>query len=95
MRRLLIFVSVALSACASNPGLVRAETECVSEIRITSLTNEFGDGPVTGCAKRDYTGRFFLAGTRNQVNPDHIIVQSGTPFVAERYWSLYGIGEIR
>lgn len=92
-----IFAAIAclwlVSACASGPSMrVIAETECVQEVTITSLVSEFGDGPVSGCGKRDYTGRFFLTGSRVEVPAEHIQVRGSVLLIAPEYQHLYGGG---
>lgn len=79
-----------VSGCATGPSMrVIAETECVQEITITSLVSEFGDGPVSGCGKRDYTGRFFLAGSHIEVPAEHIEVRGSALLIAPEYQHLY------
>jgi hypothetical protein len=57
----LVAVLFAASACASDPARLRPETVCVQTVKITNLLDDFGDGPVEGCAKRVKTGRMIDA----------------------------------
>ena len=83
---------VIASGCASAPGMrVVADTECIQEVTInTSMISDFAAGPVSGCGQRAYTGKFYTARPRIEVDPAHIINVSGRLMVSPEFESMYG-----
>ncbi|CAB4140952.1 hypothetical protein UFOVP399_37 [uncultured Caudovirales phage] len=61
MRLCALALLMVLPSCVSDPNKLRAETVCVQTVKIRSLVDDFGDGPVEGCAKRIETGRMIDA----------------------------------
>lgn len=84
-------ILIALGGCASGPSMrVVAETECVQEVTIKTMVSDFGDGSVTGCGQRGYTGRFFMTHPRIEVPASHIINDGGQLVIAPEFRALYG-----
>lgn len=81
---------LVVGGCASSPSMrVVAETECVQEVIIKTMISEFGDGPVTGCGQRAYTGRFYMTHPRIEIPSSHIINSGGMLVIAPEFRHLY------
>jgi len=67
------------------------ETKCAGTVTIRTMVSDFGDGPVSGCAKRVPTGHYYLFGSDTEVLPEHLKSDGNRIEVRPEFWNIYGI----